>query len=203
MAKTIAQMRAQALDQTARASTRFKEVCLRQDLIAKVQQLREEKTDLLANIGRPSRDVEDGSSGPPARSADPRRSRVKEIDDELVPLYDAMRDETGVLTLESEPAGDWRRWADAHPAREGSMIDAESGYGYCNITALLDRIGDFAVAWNNDPMSQDEWAFIATSMGPGDLKECCELVVQMQEGVGALAPKLPSSSSTTTTGSPG
>lgn len=181
----------------SRLPTRTLEVCLAQDLVAEAESLQREKVDLLIDAGR----VPEGEdeSRPRKMSEGALPSRVAEIDDRLEAIYDEMRDHTGVLTLRGEPSGAWRRWTDEHPARvderdeDGrpifNTVDVDVARGYCNASALLDRLRDFVEAWDGEPITDDEWDYLLDNAAPGDIKDACRKVIDMQEAGGSTAPK--------------
>lgn len=178
-------------------------LCLSQSIVAEVQALEEERTELRASM--PGQD----DTGP-RRQGQGLPPRLAEIDARMAELYEEMREHTGELRLRGVTAGQWARWRDANPARiEGNhpdgrpiinAIDSEVGYGYVNATALLASLGDYAVAYNGDQLASGDWDFIAERAAAGDLKELCKLVVQLHEGAGLRAPKLQPPSSATTPG---
>ena len=198
MALSIAEMRASNETGLPEASVR---ICLSQKLVRQIQELEDEKAALAPATG------EDGKPSKPGRVGDPNTARVAEIDAELETLVEKMRDHTGDLTLRAVSAGEWRRWADAHPARlspqseEGApvaidQVDQDAAFGIVNGTDLLASLGTYAVAWNGEPITPADWEFIAQNAAPGDLKQTCRQVVRLHEKVG-LVPKLLTPSSAT------
>jgi hypothetical protein len=83
---------------------------------------------------------------------------VAEIDAELAALFDRMRESEGDLLLRAIGGGEWQRFKDDHPAREGNKSDEETAYGLCDSTALLADLGRFVVAWNGENFGADDWA---------------------------------------------
>lgn len=204
MPLSIAQMRANR--QTPRLPERTKSMCLAQDVLAEVESLTNRKMDLQVSAGITAN--EDGRmvrpDGSPAKaseggSASEDVAELERIDARLEELFAVMREHTGELTLRAIDSGEWRRWADEHPARvdghddQGrpidNAVDVAYTYGWCDGSALLARLGDFAVAWNGEKIGPEEWGFIRANAAGGDLKACCQLVVEMHESVGHHAPK--------------
>jgi hypothetical protein len=190
MGLSIAEMRAGG---GSRRGTDALELCLAQHLVARVKALQFERQSVAVQSARSEGEPDSTTKlgGVP--------SRLGEIDTELEALYDEMREHTGVLTLEAEPTGEWIRWRDAHPARKDgedqngrpilSPIDQTVTWGWCDSSALLDRLGKYAVAWNGEPLKAGEWDWIVDNAVPGDLKEACQRVVALHENVGERAPK--------------
>lgn len=172
---------------------RTEELCLAQQLVAEVQALVIERDELTVEAARAR---EAGRAKLSEGAAPPR---VTEIDARLDELYDEMAEYTGQVVLRAEPAGAWRRWADEHPARELGRDeqgrpqfhpqDASVTGGWCDSTALLERLGDFVVSWNGDPVSAEDWSWVMANAAPGDLKRLCTVVMEMHERAGAGAPK--------------
>lgn len=182
-----------------RRPTRTLEICLAQDLVAEAEQLSGERMSLLVEVGRtPGADGEHVET-PRKLGAPVLPPRVAEIDARLAALYDEMGERTGVLLLRGESPGAWRRWADENPARTDdhdedgrplfNVLDVDVARGHCNASALFGRLRDFAEAWNDEPISDDDWAYLVDNAANGDLKSACRLVVDMHEAGGSQAPK--------------
>lgn len=181
----------------SRLPTRTVEICLAQDLVAEAESLGRERVDVLVGAGR----APDGDEplAPRKLSEPPVPARIGEIDARLEAIYDEMRDHTGTLRLRGEPSGAWRRWADANPPRiDGTdddgrpqfhPVDVDAAGGYCNASALLERLRDFAEAWDDQPISDEDWDYLISNAAPGDLKDVVRKIVDMQEAGGSLAPK--------------
>lgn len=180
MSKSLAELRA-----SSRTSLpeRAYSLCLAQALVAEVQALEEEEAALRVEVQR--RLESDAPKRQAERVSDPR---LGEIADRKAALYDEMREHTGELRLRGVSAGEWRRWVDAHPAREKNQFDAGAAYGLCNASDLLAALSDYVVSWNGDPLAEGDWEFIANRAPSGDLAELCRLVVQMHETPGVRAP---------------
>lgn len=190
MSKSIAELRA---SQHTALPERTMSLCLAQKLVAEVQQLDEERASILAT----ERD-EEGQSKRPRRQGEGRNPRLDEIQARFDELADEMREHTGELRIRAVTGGEWRRWVDAHPAREVGrresgeplfhQIDEEIAYGIANAVDLYHDLERYVVSWNGDELAEGDWQFIANRAAPGDLNELCRQVVQMHEAVGAKAP---------------
>lgn len=186
--KTLAELRA---SKKVSLPERTYPLCLSQSLVAEAQSLEEERQSLAE-----AKPTDDGKGKPPTRVGEKADPRIAEIEARFEALMEEMREHTGELRLRGTTAGEWRRWADDNPARKDSKIDEDAAYGLCDASALLATLGQYAVAWNSDALAPGDWDFIESKAAPGDLKELCRLVVQMHEGAGIRAPKLPSTSGT-------
>lgn len=204
------------------------DVCLAQGvpsqigtLTQKVEDLEDEVIRLYAAAPGPRTADDDDSDKRPRKMAekqDPRIDEVKaEIEQhkaEIARLNEVMREHTGKLTVaETIAKGEWRRWRDENPGREvgrnehGQPImdpyDAMVTRGYCNASALLDRLGDFVVKWDGEPLSEGQWEAVSAKAHAGDLKAAAREVVGIYEGDGAKAlPKSWLGSSVTPTSDP-
>lgn len=208
-AKTLAELR------TSKATAlpeRTYRMCLSQALVAEVEALSQERDDLTAeaegiktNGGRPRK----AGQGKSPRQVE-IEARFAEIEKRRTELLDEMDAHTGTLRFGAVTAGEWRRWVDANPARiDGKQengrpiinaIDSEVAYGYCDASALLASLGDYAKAWNDEELGKSDWAdIIEPNAAAGDLKELCKLVVQLHEGRGQV-PLRRGASSTTQSG---
>lgn len=190
MSKSIAELRA-----STRTSLPVwaKQMCLAQGLVAEVQALEDEMVDLRVQAHA----ADDAEDAPPRRLADGPNPRIAEIEARKAELYAEMREHTGEIRIQAKPAGEWRRLVDRNPPRPDNKVDELVTYGLLDADALLERLGEFVVSWNGDPLGEGDWEFIANRAPAGDLKELCSLVVQMHETRGALAPKSLTPSSST------
>ncbi|MCD4535641.1 hypothetical protein LRP67_16230 [Nocardioides sp. cx-169] len=182
MSKTLAELRANPPKSRPERSVT---VCLAPHLVAEVQQL----TDELDTLPRAAVVDADGErNGPPRRvgqSAEP--PRAAEIRARLAECLDEMAEHEGELRVRANLTdGEWRNWANAHPARDegqpGYARDQEVTMGYCNADALIDSLGKYAHSWNGDPLTESDWAeVIEPNLGGPDLKQIATHVVAMFE----------------------
>jgi hypothetical protein len=199
MSKSLAELRAST---RVGLPERTYDLCLAQSLVAEAQSLESEKRDLLLAAETAA------EKGEPRRVGQKPDPRIDEIDARLAALLDEMAEHTGELRLRGVDAGSWRRWTDAHPARESgrdekgrpiiNAVDEAVAYGLCDATALLADLGSYVVSWNGDPLGEGDWEFLANRAAPGDLNELCKIVVQLHETTGFRAPKSRPTSSATT-----
>lgn len=199
MPKTLAELRA---SRAVALPERTLTICLAQGLVAEAQALSEEKVDLIVETQGP-----DEGAGKPRRAGQPEDVRRAEIEERLQALFAEMREHEGQLRIRGIETGEWVRWRDANPPRHDGVdedgrpipnaVDANVAYSWCNASALLADLGRYAVAWNDEPMTAEDWQFIASKAAPGDLKALVKLVVEMHEGSGSRAPKALSSPSST------
>lgn len=183
------------------------EVCLAQGIPSQIGALAQELDELEAASFRGA--SEESADKPLRKMGQSQDPRVGEIKAEMERLSEVMRKHTGKLSVAKVISqGEWRRWADANPAREDGRDDhgrpVLNGYdmsvtgGYCNATALLERLGEFATKWDGEPLSEGQWDALAAKAHPGDLKSAATAVVSIYEGDGAKAlPKSFSGSSAT------
>jgi hypothetical protein len=179
--------------------TRTVRICLDQEAVADVQRLDAEKSDLLLDTRRGEIGDDGERKGPPKRTGEGSiPPRVAEIDAELAALFDRMRESEGDLLLRAIGGGEWQRFKDDHPAREGNKSDEETAYGLCDSAALLADLGRFVVAWNGENFGADDWAgWFAAQVAPADLRELCSEVVQLHESR-IRVPKVRSTDSSST-----
>lgn len=177
--------------------TRTVRICLDQEAVADVQRLDREKADLLLQARRSQVDEDGERTGPPRRVGEsPMPPRVAEIDAELEALFDRMRESEGDLLLRAVSGGEWQRFADDNPARDGNKSDEQFGYGLVNVTALLADLGRYAAAWNGENFGPDDWReWFAAQVAPADLLELCQEVVQIHQSRVRVPPKPLSDSS--------
>jgi hypothetical protein len=179
MARSLADLRAKP----KQLPTRTVRICLDQEAVADVQRLDNERRDLLLEAQRRQADSDGERKGPPLRVGEGATPpRVAEIDAELEALFDRMRESEGDLLLRAVSGGEWQRFKDDNPAREGNKSDEETAYGLCDSAALLADLGRFVAAWNGETFGPDDWReWFAAQVAPADLSELCRQVVQLHE----------------------
>lgn len=178
MSKTLAQLRAEKTRKPTRAA-RVLRVCLDHDLVEQVQALREEKQDLLLAAAAARGEDE---SGRPRRLGERGDPRLDEIDRELEALLDRMRESEGKLTVRAGDGGAWQRWKDDHPPRKDNALDDDVAGGYCNALDLLDDLGTYVEAWNDEDLAADDWdGWLRARISAADLKDACRAVVGLHE----------------------
>lgn len=190
MSKSLAELR-----QSSRTSLpeRTYEMCLSQALVAETQALEQEKREL--GIASRRSDADADSPTPPRKMGQASSPRVVEINARLEELYDEMREHTGKLLLRGVTSGKWRRWVSENPAREDGRddngravtlsADEQIALGYCDASALMTSLGDYAAEWNGVPLEAGDWSWLEEHAAPGDLKAIAQVVVVMHEGPGA------------------
>lgn len=175
--------------------THAQRITLDQELIADVQRLETEKNDLKTQTIRVDADGE--RTGAPRKSGEGGEAvaRIAQIDAELDSLYDRISDSEGELLLRGISGGDWQRWKDEHPPREGNVTDKRVAFGLCNATDLLNDLGRFAVSWDGEDLAESDWQMLTEQIPPGDLRDLVSKVVNMHERSGVRIPKSSSGSS--------
>jgi hypothetical protein len=163
--------------------TRAVRICLDQEAVADVQRLDREKSDLLLDAQRGGVTEDGERTGPPRRTGEGAAPpRLAEIDAELEALFDRMRESEGDLLLRAIGGGEWQRFKDDHPAREGNKTDEEVAYGLCDSSALLADLSRYVAAWNDETLGPDDWRdWFSAQVAPADLRELCSEVVQLHE----------------------
>lgn len=191
MVKSLADLRA-APPQTR--PERSVTVCLAPHLVAEVQTLTTEANTLAQLLERETRSPEEPQSGPPRRQGQGETAEVKaararqaEVQDRLLVLIDDMAEHEGEMRLRANLSdGEWRRWVNEHPARAegepGYDRDQRVTYGFCDADALLDALGDYAYAWNDDLLSGEDWARVfEPTIATADKAQMAQAVVTMYE----------------------
>lgn len=194
MPKSLADLRKEK-DEPARLPTRVLKVCLDQALLSDIQRLTAEKSDVMVAAAMRSSEEGGEQSGPPKRMGQGLDPRIAEIEAELEPLYQRLRDTEGELLLRATDGGVWLRWKDSHPARKDNEADDRLAFGFCNASDLVDDLGKYVVSWNGDEFGPGEWdGWFRGKVAPADLGACVSAVVEMHEQR-VTAPKSQSTSS--------
>lgn len=170
---------------------RFISLCLRHDLVARVNALTTELQNLPApeapkESAAPARKMGQGED--PKPPPPPEHPRAAQIRVELERLLDEMAASEGELAVEATRTdGEWRRWADQHPPRAegepGHERDVRYG-GVVNVDDLCADLGTYAAAWNGEALAEGDWAgiFEPALDGTGKRYEIAEAVLTMYEG---------------------
>ncbi|AIY15846.1 hypothetical protein GUY44_07390 [Pimelobacter simplex] len=201
MPKTLAELRA---EKAAKLPTRSVRLCLNLELVEKVQRLSSEKADLIINAtatagqGDEDREAKARVRKSAERAEPEMPPRVAEIDAELTALWDQMRDYEGDLQLNGVDGAAWQAYKDDHPPREGNISDTRNGNGVVNTTDLMADLGDWAVSWNDEKLTEGDWSgWLSKRIAPADMTDLVRRVVEMQEFKVTVPPKALSGSPST------
>lgn len=127
-----------------------------------------------------------------AESAKPRtmgeKSQAKKIAEQADALREQMAEHTVDVRLRASDNGSWRRWCQAHPAREDEERDKLFGVGICNSDDLIADLGTYVVKIGDDEPGKGDWDFIADNASAGDLLGMARVVMSMHES-GVSVPK--------------
>lgn len=192
---TLAELRAK---RPANRPSRSFEICLAPHLVAEVQTLVTE----LESLPFSTADDDADDDGPPAKMGDStkrtagerREARAAEIEARLAELNAEMAEHDGVLVVQaSKDDGEWLRWLSAHPPRDKDEDPAGYARDFevtgnppyrgacCNADDLIDDLGTWAATWDDEPLTDGDWAVLAASMGRADKKQVASGVVQIHE----------------------
>lgn len=169
MSKSLAELRASS---QIGLPERTYMLCMASSLVAETQALYSQLIDAES-------DDEDEAVTPPRRLGE--KAPAEAIRAKLAEVKHAMAEHTGRLRLRAYRSGAWLDWVDEHPAREGNERDVKYAFGLCNADALLANLSNFTVSWNDEPLTPDDWRFIADTAAPSDLRNICQVVVAMHE----------------------
>lgn len=157
-------------------------LCLAPDLVGDVQALVEERAALVQ-----ARAIDSETDGRPRRVGQGVSARERAIDEKLAGLFDALVEHEGEMRLRANwTDGEWRRWVDAHPAREedepGHDFDQRAGHGVVNADDLVAELGAFAYEWNGERMLPTDWEEVFSPVvSGGDKAIMAATVVSMFE----------------------
>lgn len=179
---SLADLRAQAAKKPTSYPTRvLPDVCLDQEATAKVQRLVAEKNELEAE-SRSSLSAEDAADGPPKRVGEGPNPRIAELDAEIDACWNEMRPNSGELLLMGIDGGEWLRWKDANPPREGNQSDELLTFGLCNAVALAADLGRYVKAWNGEELGPDDWSgWMSKRVSSADQGAAVRAIVEMHE----------------------
>ena len=191
MSKPLAELRKSP---DVKPHERVRWVCLAGALVAEMQSILNEAGTLEAE-----RAAIQGVTDDPEKPKRPRRlantprlteigERLTELEAQRAALRPRIEEHGGNLRLRAWEPGRWRRFLDEHPPRAEHWRDDQLG-GLVNADALLQALGDFVVAFEDEPLGKDDWdGWMRAGIAPGDLNDLCRGVLSMQE-VGSDIPK--------------
>lgn len=209
---TLAELRAQSGPKPLPRKTVTVTLVEGQHLLAEFEALTQEATDLVREKDRIAERVSgqnaDGEqTGPPRKSGqgsdDAKRAaeieaRMAEIEARVKALPDDLREFQGELDLTGFTGGDWQRFKDDNPPREGNEQDKHLVAGHCDASALFNALGKFVKAWNGEPVAAADWdSFLAERIAYADRRDLLPAIVSMHEAKAATLPKSRSVSPTT------
>ena len=172
MSTSLSDLRANPI--RSRAESRI-DVCLDGELVGRLEEVE-------AHAARLREAAQHGS-------IDPKRARFQaaELREEATDLHNRIAQASGVLTIRATPDdSEWRRFVDANPARTGddpgAVRDAHVARGHCNVDALLGELGNYAHAWNDEPLAPADWDnLFADVIAPGTRRLIAATVVGLYE----------------------
>ena len=209
---TLAELRAQAGPKPLPRKTVTVTLVEGQHLLAEFEALTQEATDLILEKDRIAEKVSgenaDGEqTGPPLKAgqgsdlskrAEEIEARMAEIEARVKQLPDDLREFQGELDLTGFTGGDWQRFKDDNPPREGNEQDKRLAAGHCDASALFNTLGKFVKAWNGEPVTAADWdSFLAERIAYADRRDLIPVIVNMYESKAATLPKSRSGSPTT------
>ena len=195
---TLAELRAQTGPQPLPRSTVLVTLVEGQHLLAESETLAEELLDLTRQASRTDKDGD--RTGPP-RKAGERASlppRADEIKTRQTAILDDLADYQGELGLCGITGGDWQRFKDENPPREGNTADGHLAKGHCDSSALFRALGRFVSAWNGEAVAAQAWdEWLGERITYADRRDLVAEIVDMHETRLARSPKLRIASPTT------
>lgn len=182
MTKSLAELRAEP---PKARPTRSVPICLAPNLVAELQELIEE-LDTLPTVETDEDGVTRNADGTARKMAQGEAPHAVAVRARMAELLDEMSEHEGDMRLQAGDEGVWRRWVNAHPAREedepGHQRDLQVAGGYCNADDLIETLGTYAHSWNGDPLAAGDWdAIFKDNISGPDKKKLAENVIAMYE----------------------
>lgn len=203
---TLAELRGQKGKAPRPRSTHTVTLVTGQHLLDEQKRLNDELLDVMAQASKPATE-EEAEAAERVRKAGQRAipPRAEEIRAETAALYDRLGEHQGQVTLVGALSdGDWLRWKEEHPPREDNADDERVGHGLVNTADLYAALGLFVAEWDGEPVSDGDWdSWLADHITHADKAYLVTEVIALYETRLSRAPKSPSSSSETLSGSNG
>lgn len=208
---TLAELRAQSGPKPLPRTTKVVTLVEGQHLLAEVQRLTEEYSDLAveqAGLKKRVNGDEDGNrTGPPLKAGEgaPLSERLEQIEarqaeikERLEHFADDLAKVQGEVGLRGMTGGDWQRFKDENPPREENAADVRFAAGMCDSSALFAALGQFVETWDGETVSKADWnEWLAEQIAYADRRDMVTEVVEMHERGLGRSPKFRSASATT------
>lgn len=197
---TLAELRAQTGPKPLPRQTKVVTLVEGQHLLAEAQQLADELITIAAKASGVDEDGE--RTGPPRKAGQGAQlpARADEIKTRQAEILADLAQFQGELGLTGIEGGDWQRFKDANPPREGNPQDLRYTGGRCNAGAVFAALGRFVASWDGDAVNADDWdTWLAERITYADRRDMIAVVVGMHEDGLAQSPNFQRSSSTTRT----
>lgn len=176
-----------------------------ESLLAEAVDLEREKNQIAEKVS--GQNAEGDPTGGPLKSgqganlsqrAEEIEVRMDELEARVKAIPDDLREFQGELDLTGFSGGDWQRFKDDNPPREGNEQDKRLTSGHCDASALFNALGRFVKGWNGEPVTAADWdTFLAERIAYADRRDLIPTIVKMYENKAATLPKSRSASPTT------
>lgn len=200
MSKSIAEMRASG---QVRRRTEKHTICLDVDLAEAYRAARAELVEAIEELEKAGQKAP-GPQRLGAKGADlsAEKAKIEEKSAAMDELAEQMAEFEVEITLERDEPAKWNEWCAEHPARENEpdeqgrrllvIRDAQRG-GRVNFDALIADLFRWVTELNGEPVTSDDWAWLAGLAAPADLDDVGDLVLTMHCGRVNLPKSLKSS----------
>lgn len=172
---------------------RVVKVCLSAKLVREQEEADEALFEAQAAYEAARVEAQERAEGdrPPARLGSTKLADLERAADEAATkaeeIRSRMEDATVSVLLRGKTVGEWRQWVAKHPARQEEAEPAEFARdrqyaaGVCNIDALVDDLGLWAVKYNDEEPSQAWAEFLVANGVPAQLTLAASHVVALHE----------------------
>ena len=196
-----------------------------QHLNDQMERLERQKKDVIAAAAAKLVDEEEAESKERARKAAEKvTSDVSEVlarlNEEIVKVGRRLAEHQAEIGLSGMTPGAWERFKDANPPREigrhetkrpnGDVVlgapiydprDLGLGMGFVSFAAVLEHLDDFIETWDGDAITKGQWSeVLGPRVIPSSHAALARKIIVMHEQQVTRAPKSPSDSSATTSG---
>lgn len=194
---TLAELRAMPADDRPETTTTVT-LIKGQHLLKEERRLVDEYNDLLIQAERRAEDQREGRAAPrKVGEGGGNADRLAELKDAIAAIRDRLAEFQGEVDSRGFGPGEWQRYKDDHPARENNRDDKMAAKGCCNATDLLNDLGQFASAWNGEPLADGDWdGGLVDKIMPGDLAQMVRDIVDMHQDRLPRVPKAQTSPAT-------
>lgn len=170
-----------------------------QHIVDELEQIERDYSDLLSSPMPGAKDESGEATGPPLKAGQSNRrmAQARELQERSQDALRRLADHQVTIGLTGISGGQWQRWKDEHPPRQGVASDVAVTHGWCNAADLLDDLARYVTSWDGEPLKPGAWDQLAEQVVYADRRDLVTKVVEMFENGVTRSPFSQSGSSTT------
>lgn len=192
--QSIAQMRASG---KVRQATGTHTICLDAGLADQYTAKREELAAAYVALEE-AQAADPGRVGGAGEKVRKAKAKIKRLGREVDVIADNMREFEVEAGFHRHPGGEWNRFVADHPPRTEAtdefgrrpFVIRDAAHGaVVDFDALVEDLPAWVDTLNGQPITDEDWEFVADNASPGDLDDLAQKIIDLHTQAGAGAPK--------------